>query len=163
KTPQVAAAAPIGLAAKGKPLPYRMTRKTLKNGLRVVLVPIDSPGLVAYYTLVRTGARNEVEAGHTGFAHFFEHIMFRGTEKHTTMGFIEDIRAMPTRYAYSLKFFDRFYRPNNCTLFVVGDFDPAATLGDLEKHYGAWKGRAQAPRVVAEPAQKREKTVEVPW
>jgi zinc protease len=32
--------------------------------------------------VVRTGSRDEVEAGHTGFAHFFEHMMFRGTEKY---------------------------------------------------------------------------------
>ncbi len=29
---------------------------------------------------VQTGSRNEVEPGKTGFAHFFEHIMFRGTK-----------------------------------------------------------------------------------
>jgi zinc protease len=32
--------------------------------------------------VVRTGSRDEVEEGHTGFAHFFEHMMFRGTEKY---------------------------------------------------------------------------------
>jgi zinc protease len=31
---------------------------------------------------VQTGSRNEVEPGHTGFAHLFEHLMFRGTEKY---------------------------------------------------------------------------------
>jgi zinc protease len=29
---------------------------------------------------VQTGSRNEVEPGKTGFAHFFEHMMFRGTK-----------------------------------------------------------------------------------
>ncbi|MEO8036665.1 MAG: insulinase family protein, partial [Acidobacteriota bacterium] len=29
---------------------------------------------------VQTGSRNEIEAGKSGFAHFFEHMMFRGTE-----------------------------------------------------------------------------------
>ena len=28
---------------------------------------------------MRTGSRNEVEPGKSGFAHFFEHMMFRGT------------------------------------------------------------------------------------
>jgi zinc protease len=32
--------------------------------------------------MVRTGSRDEVEAGKSGFAHFFEHMMFRGTEKY---------------------------------------------------------------------------------
>jgi zinc protease len=31
---------------------------------------------------VRTGARDEVEEGRTGYAHFFEHMMFRGTERY---------------------------------------------------------------------------------
>ncbi len=32
--------------------------------------------------MVRVGSRNEVEPGVTGFAHFFEHMMFRGTDKY---------------------------------------------------------------------------------
>ena len=53
----------------------------LENGLTVVSVPFDSPGIIAYYTVVRTGSRNEVEKGMSGFAHFFEHMMFRGTDE----------------------------------------------------------------------------------
>src|SRR6185436_18046919 len=33
------------------------------------------------YIVVQTGSRNEVEPGKSGFAHLFEHMMFRGTEK----------------------------------------------------------------------------------
>jgi zinc protease len=32
--------------------------------------------------MVRTGSRDEVEPGRSGFAHFFEHMMFRGTERY---------------------------------------------------------------------------------
>ena len=78
----------IGLAAaemyagKGeKILPYPIHQTELENGLNVVTVPFDSPGLAAFYIVVRVGSRNEVEEGVTGFAHFFEHMMFRGTEK----------------------------------------------------------------------------------
>ncbi len=53
----------------------------LDNGLTVVTVPWRSPGIVAYYTLVRVGSRDEVEKGHSGFAHLFEHMMFRGTKR----------------------------------------------------------------------------------
>ncbi len=51
----------------------------LPNGLRVISIAWPSPGIVAYYTLVRVGSRDEVEAGHSGFAHLFEHMMFKGT------------------------------------------------------------------------------------
>lgn len=53
----------------------------LPNGLTVVSIPWDSPGIVAYYTLVRVGSRDEVEPGHSGYAHLFEHMMFRGTAR----------------------------------------------------------------------------------
>jgi len=61
--------------------PYPIHVENLDNGLKVVLVPMPSEGLVAYWTIVRTGSRDEYEHGHTGFAHFFEHMMFRGTER----------------------------------------------------------------------------------
>jgi zinc protease len=61
------------------PSPPRVRR--LPNGLEVVSVRWPSPGIVSYYTLVRVGSRDEVEPGHSGFAHFFEHMMFRGTER----------------------------------------------------------------------------------
>lgn len=61
--------------------PYKAVTETLDNGLTVVLIPMSSGGLVAYWTVVRTGARDEWEPERTGFAHFFEHMMFRGTKR----------------------------------------------------------------------------------
>ncbi len=68
-------------SAADKILPYPIHQKQLANGLNVVTVTFDSPGLAAFYIVVRVGSRNEVEPGVTGFAHFFEHMMFRGTDK----------------------------------------------------------------------------------
>jgi zinc protease len=62
--------------------PYAYQTHTLPNGLSAIMIPMDSPGLAAYYSVVRTGSRDEVEPGKTGFAHFFEHMMFRGTKKY---------------------------------------------------------------------------------
>ena len=76
-----------------KAFPFPTEQHTLDNGLRVVLVPYDSPGLAAYYTLMRVGSRNEVEQGRSGFAHFFEHMMFRGTKAHPS----EDYNATVTK------------------------------------------------------------------
>src|SRR6185436_15480007 len=64
-----------------KILPFAVHKETLDNGLRVLVVPTPSDGLVSYWSVVRTGSRDEVEEGVTGFAHFFEHMMFKGTEK----------------------------------------------------------------------------------
>ncbi len=62
--------------------PYAYTREVLPNGLTVYVIPMESPGLVAYYSVVRTGSRDEFEQGKSGYAHFFEHMMFRGTKKY---------------------------------------------------------------------------------
>jgi zinc protease len=59
-------------------MPYLM--RDLRNGLRVIVVRTDYPDIVTLQVPVQTGSRNEVEPGKSGFAHFFEHMMFRGTE-----------------------------------------------------------------------------------
>jgi len=69
--------------AKDGAFPFPVSEKTLPNGLQIYVVNFDSPGLIAYYSVVRTGSRNEVEPGKSGFAHFFEHLMFRGSENYT--------------------------------------------------------------------------------
>ncbi len=244
--------------AHNGPLPFTPATTVLKNGLTVVRVPFDSKGLVAYYTVVRVGSRNEVEPGHTGFAHFFEHMMFRGTARfpegargsllgklgfvenaftsddvtmytisgpsqaletlvdveadrfqhleysepafqteakavlgeynknaanpalkieeavlgaafkahtyrHTTLGFYDDIVAMPSRYEYSKEFFKRWYTPDDCLIFVVGDFDDKQLMALVEKHYGGWKGKAAALKAPEEPKQTSLRTASVTW
>jgi zinc protease len=62
-------------------LPFKATETTLSNGLKVIVVPTGFPNLVSIQIPVQTGSRNEVEPGKSGFAHFFEHLMFRGTPK----------------------------------------------------------------------------------
>lgn len=248
---------PGGAMAKDV-FPFPATTRTLDNGLRVVMVPFDSPGLVAYYTIVRAGSRNEPEPGHSGFAHFFEHMMFRGTDRysgdafnavyrklgsdpnaytsddvtvyhalvpkdgleqaidvesdrfmhlkysesdfkqeskavlgeynknnsdpenrlyeksratayithtyrHTTMGFIEDIEAMPNEYQYSLQFFSRYYTPGNCVVLIVGDFDMNATTALMQKYYGPWKAPNNPAPVPAEPEQTAQKSAQLTW
>lgn len=219
----------------------------LANGLTLIVVRWPSPGIVAYYTLVRTGSRDEVEPGHSGFAHFFEHMMFRGTRAHpaddyanalqavgadnnaytsndytcytitgpssalstfieleadrfrhltytedvfrteagavrgeyqvwssnpeqpmwealseiaftrhtyghTTIGYLRDIDQMPTRFTYAQQFFRRYYTPDNSTVIVVGDVDPASVARDVTAQYGTWRDRRDRPTVPTEPA-----------
>ncbi len=238
--------------------PYPVDQRTLPNGLRLVVVPFDSPGTVAYLSVVRTGSRDEVEPGKSGFAHFFEHMMFRGTERysqeayndvlkrmgadsnaftdddltcyyiigpareletmmdlesdrfhnleydeagfraealavrgeydksasspvlpmwerlselafarhtygHTTIGYLRDIDAMPDQYEYSLSFFDRFYRPENVVLLVVGDVDPAQVFVAAERFYGSWQPGYRAPAVPSEPVQGEPKRSHIDW
>src|SRR5262245_48585218 len=80
--------------AFAKVFPYAYQVHTLDNGLKVYLIPMQSQGLVAYYSVVRTGSRDEVEPGHTGFAHFFEHMMFRGTDKYPARVYDQIVTSM---------------------------------------------------------------------
>ncbi len=59
-------------------LPTTVESLTLDNGLRIFLAPMDTPGVAAWQAWVEVGSRNEVEPGTTGFAHFFEHLLFYG-------------------------------------------------------------------------------------
>ncbi|WP_230412224.1 M16 family metallopeptidase [Undibacterium hunanense] len=61
-------------------LPFQATEKLLPNGLKIIIVPTGLPNIVSVQIPVQTGSRNEVEPGKSGFAHFFEHMMFRGTK-----------------------------------------------------------------------------------
>ncbi len=53
-------------------------RRTLGNGLRVVLAPDPTAPSVAVLARYDVGFRSEPE-GRTGFAHLFEHLMFEGS------------------------------------------------------------------------------------
>ncbi|HEY0096367.1 MAG TPA: pitrilysin family protein [Archangium sp.] len=238
--------------------PYAMKVDRLPNGLTVVRVPFNSPGLIAYQTVVRVGSRNEVEPGRTGFAHFFEHMMFKGTKNfpegerekvistygyddnaftsdditvyhsygptagleklveieadrfrhleysepsfqtealavlgeyhknaaqpylkieeelgrtaftkhtygHTTLGYYDDIKAMPQAYQYSRTFFERWYTPDNVLLIVVGDFNDDALMQVVRKHYGPWDRKSATVTVAAEPPQTKERSVHIDW
>jgi zinc protease len=228
--------------------------KELENGLRVLIVKTDYPDLVSVQIPVSVGARDEDEKGRTGFAHFFEHMMFKGskkypqavyadlfknagvdngayttndytnyhldfskdhldkvleiqadhfqnlsyteaqfktealtvkgeylknnaspirkllaavrkeafdthTYKHTTMGFFEDVEAMPEQSAYGEKFFQQFYKPEYVSLVIVGDVEPTATMAMVEKHWGNWQKGNFVNNIAPEPKQLAPKYV----
>ncbi|HEY3439409.1 MAG TPA: pitrilysin family protein [Paludibaculum sp.] len=61
---------------------YEYEQHDFANGLRLITVPAPYPEVVSLYIVVQAGSRNEVEEGRSGFAHFFEHMMFRGTPEY---------------------------------------------------------------------------------
>ncbi len=74
----------LALAQKSrKAFAYDYTIDNLPNDLRLITVPTDYPNLVALYIVVQTGSRNEIEKGKSGYAHLFEHLMFRGSEHYS--------------------------------------------------------------------------------
>jgi len=65
------------LSAPAVPLTLTSTSQTLDNGMTIIVSPDHSVPGVAVDLWYRVGSRNE-EAGRTGFAHLFEHLMFMG-------------------------------------------------------------------------------------
>lgn len=65
---------------------------TLPNGLEVILHQDQTTPMVAVDTWFHVGSGDE-KAGHTGFAHLFEHLMFMGSEHVPTGQFDQLLEA----------------------------------------------------------------------
>ncbi|MGQ3052590.1 MAG: M16 family metallopeptidase [Roseateles sp.] len=78
-----------------------------------------------------------------------------------TIGPRSDIENVPIEKLQA--FYKRYYRPDNATLFIAGQFDKSATLALISKHFGAVsKPAAPVPQpYTVEPAQDGERTVVV--
>ena len=81
------ALAPLQAAVRPPKLQYQIT--TLANGLRVILSEDHSTPIVHVSVTYHVGSKNE-RTGRTGFAHLFEHMMFKGSknvepESHTSI------------------------------------------------------------------------------
>ena len=64
---------------------------TLENGLQVVVVPDHRAPLVTHMIWYKVGAADEPK-GKAGIAHFFEHLMFKGTPNHPAGEFSHLVR-----------------------------------------------------------------------
>jgi len=80
---------------------------------------------------------------------------------HPIIGWKSDIEHVPIGKLRD--FYDTFYWPNNATVTVVGDIEPAATLGLIKKYYGVYPhSPAAIPAIYTEePAQSGERRVVV--
>ncbi len=255
----VALAQPAAAESTAGVFPYAVHSEVLENGLTVHVIPMPSEGVAACYTWMKVGSRDETDPGRTGFAHFFEHLMFYGTQTvgrearereilllgadenawtwfdetvyhavlantqvpkylaleadrfqhlylteedvrreagavfgeyrkgqsdpdsrlwetlfanafsthtyhHDTIGFEADIAAMPTAWEYSQAFFSRFYRPENATILVVGDVEPAEVFAEVRKNWSSWPtGTQSRPALPEEPKQTALRRAEVLW
>src|SRR5882762_4699034 len=65
--------------AQTKNIRVNFKETTLKNGLRVITVEDHSAPVIALAVNYNVGSRDE-RPGRTGFAHLFEHMMFKGSE-----------------------------------------------------------------------------------
>ncbi len=80
---------------------------------------------------------------------------------HPTIGWLSDIEHVPT--AKLREFYDTYYWPDNSTVSVAGDIDPAAILALIRKYYGAYAhSPAPIPQIYTEePPQSGPRRVVV--
>lgn len=209
--------------------PPVLHRTTLDNGLEIIVAPRTRVPTVATYLFYDVGSADE-RAGETGYAHYLEHLMFKGTADyaageidlittraggennawtstdntayhflfpkatwttaldieasrmrsltldptefdaerevvlteeamnaedpwgdlvdrgiaaafpthaygHTILGAREDVEAATTTTIRA--FYDRYYRPNNATLVIVGDVDPPQAVAAVRERFGS--------------------------
>lgn len=81
---------PEGDAPVSTKAPADIRSLTLDNGLRIIVWPDHDIPNVVMYNFVRAGARNE-HPGITGLSHFFEHMMFLGTDNRAPGEFLRTI------------------------------------------------------------------------
>jgi zinc protease len=87
-----------------------------------------------------TVVRNEFEIGENNPAEALDKEIFAAAYvahpyHHSTIGWRSDIENVPIE---KLKeFYDTFYWPDNATVSVIGDFQPAAALALVKKYYGS--------------------------
>ena len=75
-------------AEDGKVADYK-----LPNGVELVVIPDHRAPVVTHMIWYKVGAADEV-AGHSGLAHFLEHLMFKGTAKHPAGEFSKVVARM---------------------------------------------------------------------
>jgi zinc protease len=247
-------AALYGQAQTARSVRVDFKETTLKNGLRVITVEDRSAPVISLSITYNVGSRNE-RKGRTGFAHLFEHMMFKGTKRMPSefvdrltedvggennaytandvtvyhevvpsnhlerllwaeaerlsaltinrtnfmterdvvkeefrqsvlsqpygefgefiqkQSFVEHPYRRPTigniaeldaaNFDDVVAFHSTFYRPDNATLIVVGDFDSGSLQRWVDQYFGPIKKPEGAiPRVgVKEPARTKEKTI----
>ena len=72
---------------------------------------------------------------------------------HSTIGWRSDIEKVSIEKLR--EFYDTFYWPDNATVSVIGDFDPATALGLVKKYYGAYpKAPKPIPQVYTEEPEQ---------
>lgn len=101
--PSVPAPVPPAQLARSVDIPYQQF--TLPNGLRVVISPDHKAPVVAVSVWYNVGSKFE-PAGHTGFAHLFEHLMFNGSEN-APGDFFEPLKQVGATDFNGTTYFDR--------------------------------------------------------
>jgi zinc protease len=129
-----------------------------------LLDKLDAPQLANQQDVVRNERRQSVENRPYGNAEEeLVHMLYPQTHPYyaNVIGSHADIQA--ARLDDAREFFKRYYAPNNASIAIVGDFDPAQTKRLVEKYFGSLKrGAAVPPITVQTPKITMERRKVVP-
>lgn len=126
---------------------------------RLASLTVDESSFVSERAVVQEEFRQSVLAPPYGkFFYVMSEKSFNAHPyKRSTIGSIEDLQAATVENVQ--KFHSTFYRPDNATLIIVGDFDQKQLDGWVDKYFASIAKPATAlPRVdIKEPARTAEK------
>ena len=118
------------------PMPHRI--HTLKNGLRILLLPLAGSKTATVLIMTGTGSRFE-DVKENGLAHFLEHMFFKGTKKRPgakaiseeldAVGSVYNAFTSKDRTAYYAKVSERYL---DTALDVISDIFLNSTLPEKE-------------------------------
>ncbi len=101
---------------------YKKT--TLKNGLRILTVPMQGTQTAAVMLMVNVGSRFEQE-NQSGLSHFIEHMLFKGTKKRPTTQIIaEELDAIGGE-------FNAFTAKDKTAYYAKADFKHVSKVLDV--------------------------------
>lgn len=84
-------------------LESRIETYSLANGLTVHLLPLEDKHTLAIASQFNVGARNEAK-GQTGYAHLFEHMLFKGSEQAPGDTYAQQLSALGASFNASTHF-----------------------------------------------------------
>ena len=116
----------------------KFSKKVLKNGLRVITVPMKDNPTVTVLVLVEAGSKYE-EKKTNGISHFLEHMCFKGTTKRPkAVDISKELDALGSQYnAFTAQEYTGYYAKSDARHFkqifdVVSDIYLNSTFPDAE-------------------------------
>ncbi len=116
----------------------KYTKKILKNGLRVVMVPMKDNPTVTVLVLVEAGSKYE-EKKVNGISHFLEHMCFKGTSKRPKgVDISKELDSLGSQYnAFTAQEYTGYYAKSDAKHFkkifdVVSDIYLNSTFPEAE-------------------------------
>ncbi|HVS80009.1 MAG TPA: pitrilysin family protein [Candidatus Paceibacterota bacterium] len=122
----------------------RYIKKTLKNGLRIISVPMPDAATVTILVLVEAGSKYETKRIN-GVAHFLEHMCFKGTAKRpAALDISRELDSIGAEYnAYTSQEYTGYYAKSAAKhygkiLDIVSDLylNPTLDEREIEKEKG---------------------------